>query len=218
MTEHAGKPMALDPHGLDILEFARAGRQAVGEFRIDQLHRLAHEMPEGAPALPEYDPALRWQAEGGSTRELQADGSEVDEPYLRLAVHGAIWLACQRCLEPYRQPLDVDAEYRIVETDEEADERALNDDAFDVIVGSRRFDLVDLIEEELLLSLPLVPKHEVCPQIHESLVTGAAGERAHDPDREPEADDAVQDESERKNPFAALEALKRGGPGSGQAH
>jgi uncharacterized protein len=177
---------------------------------------MVTEVPADAPALPDYDPSLRWQAEGGSTRELQADGSEIDEPYLRLAVHGAVWLECQRCMEPYQQSLDVDAEFRIVATEDEAQERALDDDEFDVIVGSRRFDLVGLIEEELLLSLPLVPKHDVCPRIHESLVTGAAGERAHDPDAEPDASEGAGGEPERKNPFAALEALKRGGPKSGQ--
>lgn len=219
MTEHADRPVTLDPHALDIFEFARAGRQAAGQLRVDQLPRMVNEVPADAPALPDYDPALRWQAEGGSTRELQADGTESDEPYLRLAVHGAVWLECQRCLQPYRQPLDIDAEYRIVATDDEADERALNDDEFDVIVGTRRFDLVELIEEELLLSLPLVPKHDVCVQVHESLVTGAAGERAHDPHGLPQAEDEAADGApQRENPFAALEALKRGGPKSGQTH
>jgi uncharacterized protein len=66
----------------------------------------------------------------------------------------------------------------------------------------------------LLLSLPLVPKHEVCPEVHESLVSGVAGD---------EGDEAGEDEAEeggepaRPNPFAALEALKKGGSG-GEKH
>jgi DUF177 domain-containing protein len=81
-----------------------------------------------------------------------------------------------------------------------------------VIVGSRQFDLIDLIEEELLLSLPLVPKHEVCPEVHESLVSGVAGTEGEGGDGAPdEADEGG--ESERPNPFAALESLKRGEPG-----
>jgi uncharacterized protein len=85
-----------------------------------------------------------------------------------------------------------------------------------VIVGSAHLDLIDLIEEELLLSLPLVPKHDVCPEVHESLVSGVAGD-------EGEGDEAAQDEAEeggepdRPNPFAALEALKKGGSG-GEKH
>ena len=81
-----------------------------------------------------------------------------------------------------------------------------------MIVGSRQFDLIDLIEEELLLSLPLVPKHEVCPEVHESLVSGVAG-------AEGEGDEARRTKQaramspKRPNPFAALESLKRGEPG-----
>jgi uncharacterized protein len=49
--------------------------------------------------------------------------------------------------------------------DEEADqlEEILDDESIDVIVGSRTCDLHDLIEDEALLALPQVPRHEVCP-------------------------------------------------------
>jgi len=98
-----------------------------------------------------------------------------------------------------------------VATEEEADEYPLDDDEVEVIVGSRQFDLVDLIEEELLLSLPLVPKHDVCPEVHESLVTGAEGTEG-EPDEGGEGASAG-DEPAKPNPFAALEKLKQGGPG-----
>ncbi|WP_338926588.1 YceD family protein [Mycetohabitans endofungorum] len=212
-----GREAALNLHALDLFEFARTGRQAMGQFDVGELARLAAEVPADAVTLGDYDPALRWHAQGGSVRELQPDGAVLDEPCLRVVVHGAIWLQCQRCMEPFRVPLDIDAEYRIVESDDEADERALDDTSFDVIVGSRQFDFVELIEEELLLSLPLVPKHEVCTQIHESLVTGAAGEHARDPDAEA-GESLAGDEVQREHPFAALEALKGGGPKSGPTH
>ncbi|CBW74303.1 Hypothetical protein RBRH_02612 [Mycetohabitans rhizoxinica HKI 454] len=212
-----GRAVALNLHALDVFEFARTGRQAAGQFDIGELARLAAEVPADAVTLDDYDPALHWQAQGGSVRELRPDGTVLDEPYLRVTVHGAIWLQCQRCMEPFRVPLDIDAEYRIVERDDEADERALDDTSFDVIVGSRQFDFVELIEEELLLSLPLVPKHEVCTQIHESLVTGAAGEHARDSGDEADESPAG-DEAQREHPFAALEALKGGGSKSGPTH
>ncbi|PMS35651.1 uncharacterized protein B0G57_101689 [Trinickia symbiotica] len=212
MSRHPGKAAgSIDPHELDIFEFARSARQAAGSVRVSQLPRMLNEVPAEAP---ERDTAFTWQAEGSTQPELQDDGSEAQQPYLRLAVHGSAWLECQRCLTPYEQSFDVDATYRLVETDEEADEYPLDDDDLDVIVGSRQFDLVDLIEEELLLSLPLVPKHEVCPQVHESLSSGAAG-RAEDDDGEAvgENENGESGESGKPNPFAALEALKRGADG-----
>ena len=60
-----------------------------------------------------------------------------------------------------------------------------------MLVASRQFDLQALVEDELLLAMPLVPMHGTCPQP----LTGAPAEVSEEP---------------RANPFAALAALKRG--------
>ncbi|WP_342612448.1 DUF177 domain-containing protein [Burkholderia ambifaria] len=208
MNTSSGKPAAsLDPHAVDLFEFARSGRQAAGAVRLSQLPRMLNEVPVDAP---DRDTVFTWQAEGFTQKELQDDGADGQQPYLRLAVHGHAWLTCQRCMTPYGETFDVDMTYRVVATEEEAEEFPLDDDEADVIVGTRQFDLVDLIEEELLLSLPLVPKHEVCPAVHESLVSGVSGpsEEADDESAEDE------DEGKRPNPFAVLQALKKDGDGS----
>jgi uncharacterized protein len=215
MSRHPGKPCgSVNPHELDVFEFARSGRQAAGCVRVLQMPRMLAEVPADAP---ERDTAFTWQAEGSTQPELQDDGSEAAQPYLRLAVHGFAWLECQRCLAPYEQAFDIDATYRLVMTEEEADEYPLDEDELEVIVGSRQFDLVELIEEELLLSVPLVPKHEVCPQVHESLVSGVGSNAEVEGEvaAAVEGEDAGRDDageggrSGKPNPFAALEALKR---------
>jgi uncharacterized protein len=40
---------------------------------------------------------------------------------------------------------------------------SLEDDEIEVVVGSKTFDIMALIEDEALLAIPLSPKHEVCP-------------------------------------------------------
>ncbi|HEX7682086.1 MAG TPA: DUF177 domain-containing protein [Trinickia sp.] len=223
MSQHSGKAGGLiDPHAFDVFEFARSGRQAAGAVRVSQMPRMLAEVP---PEAPDRDTLFTWQVEGSTQPELQDDGAEAAQPYLRLALHGAAWLECQRCLTPYEQGFDIEATYRLVETEAQAEEFSLDEDEIEVIVGSRQFDLVELIEEELLLSLPLVPKHDVCPQVHESLVSGAAGEFASelvDDENEGGEEDRASGDGERAdagkpNPFAALEALKRGGEG-GKKH
>jgi uncharacterized protein len=67
-----------------------------------------------------------------------------------------------------------------------------------VLALTRHLDALELVEDELLLSLPLVPRHEVCPQ--PLPVTTA---------ELPEDEDG---DEERPNPFAALAALKGRGP------
>src|ERR1700754_5234556 len=208
-TQHKGTPAPIDPRQLDLFEFARSGRQAAGVVRVSQLPRMLNEVPAEAPA-DERDTTFTWQAEGSTQPELQDDGTEGPQPYLRLAIHGSAWLECQRCLAPYEQAFNVDAIYRIVGTEAEAEEFPLDEDEVDVIVGSRQFDLVELIEEDLLLSLPVVPKHEVCPEVHESLTSGAAGTEGSD--EQDEADEKGGAEPERPNPFAVLQGLKSKGP------
>jgi uncharacterized protein len=66
---------------------------------------------------------------------------------------------CQRCLE--RLPLHLDVERDIVLL---AGVRALDpadddDDETDAIPHATTLDLLDLIEEEVILSLPMVPRH-----------------------------------------------------------
>ena len=66
----------------------------------------------------------------------------------------------------------------------------------DVLVMVRSLDLAELAEDELILALPLVPRHDSCP---EPLVVAAS--------------ESVAAAPERPNPFAALAALRRS-PGS----
>ncbi|BBE08792.1 MAG: uncharacterized protein ON057_000293 [Glomeribacter sp. 1016415] len=156
-----------NPRMFDVFAFARKQQQASGEVLVQNLSRILNEV---TPDKLAQHPALRWNVTGAIRQELVAGGKSVAMPYLRLTLEGALWLECQRCLEPYQEPLTIDIWYRIVQNSAQADAAPANDERADVIVGSRQFDLIDLIDEELLLSLPLVPKHSVCPFTHESIV------------------------------------------------
>ena len=99
------------------------------------------------------------------------------------------WLTCQRCLQPMAEPLAVDTRIRFVRGEAQA-EALDGEEDYDVLALARSLDLRALVEDELLLALPIVPRHEVCPQ---PLAVAA----------EPDADEAAP----RENPFAALAAL-----------
>ena len=75
----------------------------------------------------------------------------------------------------------------------EAAAQALDDEVEDdVLVISRDFDALALVEDELILSLPLVPLHELCPETLPMSV----------------ADPAFEAAAERPNPFGVLASLK----------
>ncbi|MCU0967240.1 MAG: DUF177 domain-containing protein [Rubrivivax sp.] len=179
------KSRPTDPTRLDVVAFARRGGRLDGELPPGSLARL--EACLSAPADAAMAP-VRWHAAG----EVRAGVGGEAEVWLRLRADGVVPLQCQRCLQPLAQPLAVDRWFRFVATEDEAArlDEELDDD---VLVWSRAFDLVALVEDELLLALPIVPRHEACP---EPLPLPVA-----------DADDPAP-----AHPFAELAALRRAGP------
>ncbi|SJM71527.1 hypothetical protein A1232T_01244 [Psychrobacter piechaudii] len=111
---------------------------------------------------------------------------------------GDIWLTCQRCLTPMSIDITHDAELILLQYE---DQQGLVDEADDYLLleelladqpenkkGDRLLPLKKLVEDELLLDIPLSAKHDDCEMAVEQV-----GEII---------------EEEPENPFAALEALK----------
>ena len=68
-------------------------------------------------------------------------------------------LICQRCLDPLPVPIVVDAELQLAESLSEISEA---DDDIDRVLASRRMDVAQLVEDEVILALPMVPRHAEC--------------------------------------------------------
>jgi len=203
---------ALDPLHLNVAHFAADAQDASGEWPVAALPRLADSecppeagAPLGAapgpdsPTLPnraERDPARRvhWHAVGS----LRRVGGE-DQVWMHLQADADVILQCQRCLLPLTLPVDVDRHFRFVADEDMA--AALDDEIDDeVLVLAKSLNLRDLVEDELLLALPLVPRHDVCPEA----VPMQFGD--------------VEAVEEKANPFAGLAILRKdkggdGGPG-----
>ena len=114
--------------------------------------------------------------------------------WLHVSASTRLPLECQRCLAPVEVAVDVARSFGFVHgVDAAAQLDAESED--DVLALTRALDLRELIEDELLLALPLVPRHEHCPQ----------------PLPVPIDSDADSVEEGTPNPFAALAALKRNG-------
>ena len=85
---------------------------------------------------------------------------EVQEfPALEGAVATQVQAICQRCLEAFSLRLEVELKLAFVQDEE--DEAKLPADYEAVVVDDSRIALRELVEDELLLSLPLVPAHPV---------------------------------------------------------
>src|SRR5919112_3901721 len=75
-----------------------------------------------------------------------------------LDVDGMVQLVCQRCLRPMRQPVAGHARIALVASEAEADR--VPPELEPVHAPAGRIRLRDLVEEEVLLGLPIVPLHE----------------------------------------------------------
>lgn len=178
----------FDPHRLNVQAFAQAGATLSAVDLLSKYERLMAET--GAPGA---DREVRWTARG----EQQTDASGYVRVWLHLEAVVNLPLTCQRCLGPADIELSVARDFRFVATEEQAeaeDEEAEED----VLVLSRDFDLQALVEDELLMELPLVPRHAVCPGEVKLAVQDADFEAAS---------------AAKPNPFAALAGLKGGKTG-----
>ena len=178
---------AYSPRRLDVKALARAGDRLEGDTSIQECERLLAEMIPSSESIP----FIRWRAQGEWRERLGGAG----QCWLHVTAQVRMPLVCQRCMGAVDMPLEVERSFRFV-ADEATAEREDEEAEEDVLVLSPQFDLIGLIEDELLMALPLVPRHEPdCPAPVQL-----------------SAQDAGFDEAGsqgRPHPFAALAQLKR---------
>jgi uncharacterized protein len=179
-------PRGYDPRSLDVATFALARARLAGDFPLAEMTRLTQDALPPVPDMPA--PVVTWSLQG----EQCAVAGGQTEIRLELQARTTVQLRCQRCLQPMDVALDVRPRLRFVQgedlaarLDEESDD--------DVLALSSELDLHELIEDELILALPLVPRHERCAQPLPMRAEAAV---------EPDAADTA-------NPFAVLAALRR---------
>ncbi len=174
---------------LDVQAFAEEGARLSGHRPLSAFERLAAETEgRGAERL------VTWQAQG----ELRNPHHVHPEVWLSLQAEAVLSLTCQRCLSPVDVPVAIDRSFRFVA--DEAQAAAQDDESEeDLLALSRSFDLMELLEDEVLMDLPLVPRHDTCLQPLPAPVDELADEA----------------ESVRPNPFAVLQRLKSGTGGEG---
>ncbi len=89
-------------------------------------------------------------------------------------------------------PIDEKVDFRLVANEPELTQAELEAED-EALPATEPVNVLDLIEDQLILALPIVPMHEHCPQ-------GAGAEPAH---ASPVGEEAV----ERQHPFAHLREL-----------
>ncbi len=96
--------------------------------------------------------------QGQVRAKLQFGKDEEGLSYMKGSLHAELNLLCQRCLKPFTLNLDIPISLSLVTNDLAVKDLPKYYDP--LFVGKEPISLRGIIEEELLLNLPLVAKHE----------------------------------------------------------
>jgi uncharacterized protein len=161
------------PDRLDLYAAAEAGRELRGRV---ELARLARALP------------LLESPEGELEVALELGRDEDGTHYLAGSVQGRLLLQCQRCLESMEYPMEVTFRLGLVHSQEQM--QRLSERYEPLLITSEPASLAEVITDEVLLALPIVPLHSgvsTCrPPVTDTPVSGR-----------------------RENPFAVLAQLKQ---------
>jgi uncharacterized protein len=162
------------PERVDASRMVQARRSFQGTLPLAALKRLRDSLAA---------------VDGAADYDLEFGRDELGIAYLAVHVEAELPLTCQRTLEVFRQPVRIDQRLGLIE--DEREEAALPPGYEPLLIADGGLNLVEVIEDELILALPVVP-----------LKPGAPLEWREEPPLE-EADE------KEANPFAALARLKK---------
>lgn len=175
-------------HSFNPMAFARAGGHSAGTDPLASFARVREELA----VVPSDGASVQWSADG----EARVDAAGQEQAWLHLQVRATLPLVCQRCLGPVDVELEARRSFRFVA--DEATAQVEDDGAEeDVLALDADLDLHQLVEDELVLEMPLLPRHAVCPVEVKLSV----------------ADPGFATLEEKPLPFAVLAGLARGKPG-----
>lgn len=132
---------------IDGLAFARDARALEVSVGLAELDRLSDSLVS---------------SEGSVVARLEGSRFKDGKSFLYLSVRGTLILRCQRCLGEMPFPLDIRRRLQLVASEVELPEGELEDDSADVLVSEREMSVLALVEDEILLALPMIPSHEIC--------------------------------------------------------
>ncbi|MFT6916184.1 MAG: hypothetical protein ACJAWL_002508 [Motiliproteus sp.] len=162
------------PFTIDSRQAADQGRIVEGVVTLVQLERLSGYLVD---------------SDGVVNVSMNFGVDEERIRHIRGLANTTVKMLCQRCLEPVTLELEAEINLGIVADDEAAKQLPRHYDS--LIVNEPKQDLYRLVEEELILTLPLIAQHQDC------VVKTEYGEAA-----------VQSGDNDRKNPFNVLAQLR----------
>lgn len=140
------------PPPLDVVALADAQETRSGTTPLARFERLRPGLA-GVPPQAE----VAWQVRG-AWRQAGAWGLQ---PALHVRITAALPMTCQRCLDTVAVPVAVDRHF-VFAPDEDTAARWDTELDEDVLALQQPFDLAALVEDELIMAAPQIPRHAAC--------------------------------------------------------
>ncbi|MDT3669044.1 MAG: YceD family protein [Aromatoleum sp.] len=131
----------------DPFRFAAEGGSVSGAIALADLGRLSDVLVDTS---------------GEVTYSLVGEFGLDRKALLRLTAAGMLPMHCQRCLGRLEWPLDVEVVLELVRPGQPIPEDELENDEFDAIEAVPDLDVLALVEDEIVLAVPIAPRHESC--------------------------------------------------------
>ena len=164
------------PKEIDPLRFAHSGLTLAGEIPVSEMPRLCEVLHDSS---------------GVVIVNMQFDIDSTGTPYLNGQFAVTVNLLCERCMEPMAHSIKLSTMLAIIGHEGKIEGLAEQYEPW-LLSDTKLVDPAEVVEDELILALPLVPKHDY-PCLPDAL--WQAGEQ------EIEAEKPA-------SPFAVLSALK----------
>jgi uncharacterized protein len=145
---------------IDNLNFAKKSEELSGQFKLASFARLSELMLSQVPPKASVNDlnlsssTINFLLRGG----LDNQGRSI----IYCKIEALLSTCCQRCLEPMPLPFSLSFSYLIAEADVRHNEESLLDDSdeYDLQEPNRAMDVATLIEDELLMAMPIAPTHD----------------------------------------------------------
>ena len=153
------------PDWINPFKAAQARRDFAGTMRLADLHQVRDLIDEPQDAEIAF--------------HLDFDLDDQREVRVRVQINGEVPMVCQRSLKQFDQTIDSASVVAIVDSEAAVDR--LPDDYEPLVVSDGRLKTADLVAEELLLALPLVPRSPDSEPVGEDVAPGIEKEERHQP-------------------------------------
>lgn len=134
---------------VDNVKFAKAKSKLDGELDLMQSARIKE--------LGDFSGVIKYNLEGTL--------DSLNRPVLILSIYGIIGTLCQNCLQPMELNIDNQSRITVFFNEDQMDKAMFSDPESEVedgVLAESEFDIMQLVEDEVIMLLPYASKHDEC--------------------------------------------------------